>query len=67
MPITSIIVVGAISLAIIVFAAVLAWGDYQTRHISRSSQQPAGTKPQISPQQSAKTIAPRVEVHDAAA
>lgn len=35
MPITDAIIVAAIVAAFIVFAIVLAWGEYQTRHLSR--------------------------------
>ncbi len=37
MPITDIIVVSVITLAFVVFAAVLAWGDYQTSEIASAS------------------------------
>ena len=35
MPITDAVIVAAIVAAFIVFAVVLAWGEYQTRHLSR--------------------------------
>jgi hypothetical protein len=35
MPITDAIIVAAIVAAFIIFAVVLAWGEYQTRHLSR--------------------------------
>jgi hypothetical protein len=35
MPITDAIIVAAIIFAFIVFGIVLAWGEYQTRHLSR--------------------------------
>jgi ABC-type phosphate transport system substrate-binding protein len=43
MPITAVFVLVGIVLAFAVFALVLAWGDYQTRNISHSSRQSAGT------------------------
>ena len=47
MPITDAIIVAAIVAAFIVFAVVLAWGEYQTRHLSRPLAQEAApaTKP----------------------
>jgi hypothetical protein len=41
MPITDAIIVAAIVAAFIVFAVVLAWGEYQTRHLSRPLAQAA--------------------------
>ena len=35
MPITDAIIIAAIVAAFIVFGMVLAWGEYQTRHLSR--------------------------------
>lgn len=34
MPITSMLVLAAIVFAFVVFGALLAWGEYQTRHLS---------------------------------
>ena len=34
-PSTDAIIVAAIVAAFIIFAVVLAWGEYQTRHLSR--------------------------------
>ncbi len=47
MPVTDAIIVAAIVAAFIVFAVVLAWGEYQTRQLSRSHAQTAApaTKP----------------------
>jgi hypothetical protein len=47
MPITDAVIVAAIVAAFIVFAVVLAWGEYQTRHRSRPLAQAAApaTKP----------------------
>ena len=47
MPITDAVIVAAIVAALIVFAVVLAWGEYQTRHLSRPLTQAAApaTKP----------------------
>jgi len=47
MPITDAVIVAAIVAAFIVFAVVLAWGEYQTRHLSRPLAQAAApvTKP----------------------
>ncbi len=42
MPVTNAIIVAAIVAAFIVFAIVLAWGDYQTRHLSQPNR-PSGT------------------------
>jgi len=36
MSIIGIICLSAISAAFVLFAAVLAWGDYQTRHVTRA-------------------------------
>lgn len=36
MPITDALVITAIVVVFIAFAAVLAWADYQTRHLSRA-------------------------------
>lgn len=41
MPITDIIIVSVITLAFVTFAAVLAWGDHQTREIARASRERA--------------------------
>jgi hypothetical protein len=41
MPITTIIALSAIVAAFLLFAAVLAWGEMQTRHLSRDNQQRA--------------------------
>jgi hypothetical protein len=38
MPITSILIVGAIVVAFAMFAAVLAWSEHQTRHWRQSPQ-----------------------------
>jgi multisubunit Na+/H+ antiporter MnhC subunit len=38
MPITNVLIVGAIVLAFAVFAAVLAWSEHQTRHWRQSAQ-----------------------------
>ena len=43
MSITAIFVLVGIILAFIVFALVLAWGEYQTRNISKSGRQQAET------------------------
>jgi hypothetical protein len=47
MPIADAIVVAAIVAAFIIFAVVLAWGEYQTRQLSRPLAQAAAaaTKP----------------------
>ncbi len=47
MPITDAVIVAAIVAAFIVFAVVLAWGEYQTRHLRRPLAQAAApaTKP----------------------
>jgi hypothetical protein len=37
MPITSIIILATIVSAFVVFAAVLAWGERQTRHLGRQN------------------------------
>ena len=42
MPITDAVIVAAIVAAFIVFAVVLAWGEYQTRHLSRPAR-PGGS------------------------
>jgi hypothetical protein len=46
-PSTDAIIVAAIVAAFIIFAVVLAWGEYQTRHLSRPLTQAAAaaTKP----------------------
>jgi hypothetical protein len=41
MPITDIIVLSVIVFAFLAFAAVLAWGDYQTKEIARLSRERA--------------------------
>lgn len=43
MPITDIVIVSTIILAFVTFAAVLAWGDHQTREIARASRERALT------------------------
>jgi hypothetical protein len=51
MPLTSIIILAAIVVAFVLFAAVLAWGDYQTRDLGRADKpasrpvSPQGTRP----------------------
>ncbi len=47
MPITSAVILAGIIFAFIVFAVVLAWGEYQTRHIARSGRQHSGTSAQV--------------------
>jgi len=41
MPITDIVIISIITFAFIAFAAVLAWGDHQTREIARASRERA--------------------------
>lgn len=43
MPITDIVILSIIFGAFVAFAAVLAWGDHQTREIARASRQRALT------------------------
>jgi hypothetical protein len=43
MPLTDIIIVSAVTLAFVVFAVVLAWGDHQTREIARAGREHALT------------------------
>ena len=38
MPITTVIIISAIVAAFVLFAAVLAWGELQTRHLGRDDQ-----------------------------
>ena len=38
MPLTSVLILSAIVLAFLLFAAVLAWGEHQTRHWRQSDQ-----------------------------
>jgi hypothetical protein len=38
MPITTIIILCAIVIAFVLFGAVLAWGEMQTRHLGRDQQ-----------------------------
>ena len=47
MPITDVLIVTAVVLAFVIFAVVLAWGEYQTRHIAKPAKQVgrAGEKP----------------------
>jgi len=47
MPITSMLIIAGIILMFVVFAAVLAWGEYQTRQIGRSGRQYAGASAQV--------------------
>jgi len=47
MPITDIAIVSVIVLAFIAFAAVLAWGDHQTRDIARASRERALTDARV--------------------
>jgi hypothetical protein len=47
MPITDIVVVSVITLAFVVFAVALAWGDRQTREIARASRERALTGDRI--------------------
>jgi hypothetical protein len=47
MPITSVFILAGIILAFIVFGVVLAWAEYQTRHIGRSGRQHSGTSAQV--------------------
>ena len=41
MPIADVIIIAIILFAFVVFAVVLAWGDYQTRDIARASRERA--------------------------
>ncbi|MDR3420638.1 MAG: hypothetical protein P4L80_05245 [Xanthobacteraceae bacterium] len=43
MPATDAVIIAAIVAAFIVFGAVLAWGDYQTRNLRRPARQGAET------------------------
>lgn len=45
MPITDVLIVGAIVLAFAVFAAVLAWSEHQTRQWRQSAQSVPGDEP----------------------
>jgi hypothetical protein len=54
MPTTSIFIIAGIILMFVVFAAALAWGEYQTRHIGRSRRQQSATSATV---HSLKTIA----------
>jgi hypothetical protein len=47
MPITSILIIAGVILMFIVFAAALAWGEYQTRHVGRSARPQSGTGAQV--------------------
>ena len=47
MPIANMLILSGIVLAFVFFAAVLAWGDYQTRHLSRDAGQRARASAQI--------------------
>lgn len=47
MPILSIVVLAGIVSAFVFFAAVLMWGEYQTRHLVRKGPQEAETTAQI--------------------
>ncbi len=38
MSVSDMIIVSVVVLAFVVFAAVLAWGDYRTRHLDRQRQ-----------------------------
>jgi len=49
MPITDAVIVAAIVAAFIVFAVVLAWGEYQTRHLSRPLAQAAAPATKLGP------------------
>jgi multisubunit Na+/H+ antiporter MnhC subunit len=46
MPIAEAFIVAAIVAAFVIFAAVLAWAEYQTRHLSTPSQKFAADKRQ---------------------
>ena len=46
MPITSVLIVSAIVLAFVVFAAVLAWSEHQTRHWRQSDQSVPENEPE---------------------
>jgi len=46
MPITSVLIVSAIVAAFVVFAAALAWSEYQTRHWRQSVQSVPGNEPE---------------------
>jgi len=39
MPITDALIVTAVVPAFVIFAVVLAWGEYQTRHIAKPAKQ----------------------------
>ena len=47
MPITSIVVVSAVIFAFVAFTVVLAWGDHQTREITRESRRRALSGAQV--------------------
>jgi hypothetical protein len=44
MPITDAFIIVAIAAAFVIFGAVLAWAEYQTRHLPRPVQQHAADK-----------------------
>jgi len=46
MPITSVLIVSAIVLAFLVFAAALAWSERQTRHWRQSAQSVPANEPE---------------------
>ncbi|MFY9895773.1 MAG: hypothetical protein WAK63_16775 [Xanthobacteraceae bacterium] len=57
MPITDAVIVAAIVAAFIVFAVVLAWGEYQTRHLSRPLAQAAAPATKAGPIETAQAPA----------
>lgn len=62
MPIIDIIILSVIVFAFLAFAAVLAWGDYQTKEIARLSRKRAlfgSDADVVAPKQSVKDQSPR--------
>jgi hypothetical protein len=47
MTMTSIIILAGIIIAFVIFALVLAWGEYQTRNISQSDPRNSGASAQV--------------------
>jgi hypothetical protein len=59
MPIENALIVGAIVLAFVVFAAVLAWGEHRTRHWRQSDQSAPSNKPNNVEQLPTRSKSPR--------
>jgi len=66
MPISTILILAVIIAAFTLFAVVLAWGDYQTRNVSRERRQSVGSKSQVQSLRRAVEVAEGTVIRPAA-